>query len=124
VLEDKLTCIGDIAMDRRIANMDDGSYVGTFAFYDALEQHARSRLWLPGHGEASAHVMQWNRELFEGIYRPCEQAVRDGLGLEDAKARVLKDPRVATRARDTKGFELNIGKYVSIAYLEAEAALF
>jgi glyoxylase-like metal-dependent hydrolase (beta-lactamase superfamily II) len=124
VLEDKLTCIGDIAMDRRIANMDDGSYVGTFAFYDALEQHARSRLWLPGHGEASAHVMQWNRELFEGIYRPCEQAVRDGLGLEDAKARVLKDPRVASRARDTKGFELNIGKYVSIAYLEAEAALF
>ena len=24
-------------MDRRIANMDDGSYVGTFSFYDALE---------------------------------------------------------------------------------------
>ena len=26
--------------------------------------------------------------------------------------------------KDTKGFELNIGKYVSLAYLEAEAAGF
>jgi hypothetical protein len=50
-------------------------------------------------------VLQWNRELFEGIYRPCEQAIKDGLPLEEAKALVLKDPRVASRARDTKGFE-------------------
>jgi len=46
------------------------------------------------------------------------------LPLEQAKALVLKDPRVATRAKDTKGFETNIGKYVSLAYLEAEAASF
>ena len=30
----------------------------------------------------------------------------------------------ASPARDTKGFEVNIGKYVSLAYLEAEAAGF
>jgi glyoxylase-like metal-dependent hydrolase (beta-lactamase superfamily II) len=124
VLEDKLTCVGDIAMDRRIANMDDGSYVGTFKTYDELEKNARSTIWLPGHGEPSADVLAWNREMFEGIYRPCEQAIKDGLGLEEAKLIVLKDPRVASRARDTKGFDSNIGKYVSLAYLEAEAAGF
>jgi glyoxylase-like metal-dependent hydrolase (beta-lactamase superfamily II) len=124
VVEDKLTCIGDLAMDRRIANMDDGSYVGTFKAYDALEKDVRSTIWLPGHGKPSATVLKWNRELFEGIYRPCEQAIKDGLPLEDAKAQVLKDPRVASRARDTAGFEANIGKYVSLAYLEAEAAGF
>jgi hypothetical protein len=103
--------------------MDDGSYRGTLKAYDTLEKTG-SKIWLPGHGEPSANVLQWNRELFEGIYRPCEQAIKDGLGLEAAKALVLKDPRVASRARDTKGFETNIGKYVSLAYLEAEAAGF
>ena len=123
VLEDKLMLVGDVAMDRRIANMDDGSYLGTLKAYDMLEKTG-STIWLPGHGEPGNKVLTWNRELFEGIYRPCEQAIKDGLGLEEAKVLVLKDPRVASRARDTKGFESNIGKYVSLAYLEAEAAGF
>lgn len=123
VLEDKLMLVGDVAMDRRIANMDDGSYLGTLKAYDTLEKTG-STIWLPGHGEPSANVLKWNREMFEGIYRPCEQAIKDGLPLEEAKLLVLKDPRVASRARDTKGFESNIGKYVSLAYLEAEAAGF
>ena len=123
VLEDKVMLIGDVAMDRRIANMDDGSYLGTLKAYDTLEKTGSS-IWLPGHGEPGAGVLQWNREMFEGIYRPCEQAVKAGLPIEQAKAMVLKDPRVASRARDTKGFETNIGKYVSLAYLEAEAASF
>jgi glyoxylase-like metal-dependent hydrolase (beta-lactamase superfamily II) len=124
VVEDKLTCIGDMAMDRRIANMDDGSYLGSLKAYDALEKNAASTIWLPGHGQPSGQVLQWNRELFEGIYRPCEQAVKDGLPIEAAKAMVLKDERVVSRAKDTKGFDINIGKYVSLAYLEAEAAGF
>ena len=124
VVTDKLTCIGDVAMDRRIANMDDGSYLGTFKAYDALEKNAASAIWLPGHGEPGTNVLKWNREMFEGIYRPCEQAVKDGLPMEAAKAQVLKDPRVAGKAKDTKGFDTNIGKYVSLAYLEAEAAGF
>jgi glyoxylase-like metal-dependent hydrolase (beta-lactamase superfamily II) len=124
VVEDQLTCVGDVAMDRRIANMDDGSYLGTFKAYDLLEKNAASRIWLPGHGEPGPGVLKWNRELFAGIYEPCEQAVRDGLPLEEAKALVLKDSRVTRRARETMGFEANIGKYVSLAYLEAEAAVF
>lgn len=123
VLEDKLVLVGDVAMDRRIANMDDGSYLGTLKAYEGLEKTG-ANLWLPGHGKASAQVLQWNRELFEGIYRPCEQAIKDGLGLEEAKKLVLKDSRVASRSLDTKGFDSNIGKYVSLAYLEAEAAGF
>jgi glyoxylase-like metal-dependent hydrolase (beta-lactamase superfamily II) len=123
VVEDKLMLVGDVAMDRRIANMDDGSYLGTLQAYETLEKTGCT-IWLPGHGEPGAQVLHWNRELFEGIYRPCEQAIKDGLPLDTAKAQVLKDPRVASRAKDTKGFESNIGKYVSLAYLEAEAAGF
>lgn len=124
VVEDGVTMVGDIAMNRRIANMDDGSYVGTFKAYDALEKNTRTKMWVPAHGRPSEQLLAWNRELFEGIYQPCVQAVKDGLPLDAAKARVLKDPRVASRARETQGFEANIGKYVSLAYLEAEAAAF
>lgn len=124
VVGDKLTCVGDIAMDRRIANMDDGSYVGTLKAYEQLEKNAPATIWLPGHGQPGAGVLAWNRELFAGIYESCVKAVEAGQPMEEAKALVLKDPRVASRARDTKGFDTNIGKYVSLAYLEAEAAAF
>ncbi|AXS81578.1 MBL fold metallo-hydrolase [Dechloromonas sp. HYN0024] len=124
VVEDGVTLVGDIAMNQRIANMDDGSYLGTFKAYDALEKSTRTKIWLPAHGVPAANVLAWNRALFEGIYYPCEQAIKDGLPLEEAKTLVLKDKRVASQAKNTKGFEANIGKYVSIAYLEAEAAGF
>lgn len=124
VVEDALTHVGDVAMDRRIANMDDGSYVGTFHFYDELERNAPSRIWVPGHGHASGEVLAWNRELFEGIYENCLHAVEEMAGMEEARERVLQDPRVAGKAAETAGFEGNIGKYVSLAYLEAERAAF
>lgn len=97
VLEDRLTCVGNVAMDRRIANLDDGSYLGTFKAYAELERNAASRLWLPGHGQPGAELLGWNRALFEGIYRPCEQAIKDGQGMDEAKAIVLRDPRVTSQ---------------------------
>ena len=124
VVEDRVTHVGDVAMHRRIANMDDGSYVGTFRTFDALEADTRTRVWIPGHGDAGADLLRENRELFEGIYRPCEQAVKDGVPMEQAKALVLADPRVRKYAATTQGFESNIGKYTSLAYLEAEKEAF
>ncbi|MDD2884767.1 MAG: MBL fold metallo-hydrolase [Dechloromonas sp.] len=124
VVEDKLTCIGDVAMDRRIANMDDGSYAGSLKAYDALEKNAASTIWLPGHGHPGAGVLAWNRGLFQGIYESCLKAIEAGEAMAAAKVRVLADERVRSRAKDTKGFDNNIGKYVSLAYLEAEAAAF
>lgn len=124
VVEDRLTHVGDVAMDRRIANMDDGSYVGTFHFMDELERNTASRIWVPGHGHAGPEVLAWNRELFQGIYENCLRAVEDMQGMDVARDMVLNDPRVAGKAGDTLGFDSNIGKYVSLAYLEAEREAF
>jgi glyoxylase-like metal-dependent hydrolase (beta-lactamase superfamily II) len=124
VVEDRLTHVGDVAMDRRIANMDDGSYPGTFSYLDALEKEAKSQIWLPGHGRPGSTVLAWQRDLFEGIYEPCVAAVQAGEPESVARKRVLEDPRVATKAAHTQGFESNIGKYISLAYLEAERAHF
>ncbi|MGQ9371032.1 MBL fold metallo-hydrolase [Azospirillum sp. ST 5-10] len=124
VVEDRVMCVGDVLMDRRIANMDDGSYVGTFETMDALRANSDTEVWLPGHGVPGPGVLAWQRALFEGIYETCAAAVAAGRSMEEAKAAVLADPRVASRAAETKGWDGNIGKYVSLAYLEAEQANF
>jgi glyoxylase-like metal-dependent hydrolase (beta-lactamase superfamily II) len=124
VVEDKVTHVGDIAMANRIANIDDGSYPGTFKYYDALMKAAGDQVWLPGHGQPGKDILQTYGTFLKGIWEPCLQAVKDGKSEGEAKALVLKDPRVASRAATMQGFDSNIGKYTSLAYLEAEKEAF
>jgi glyoxylase-like metal-dependent hydrolase (beta-lactamase superfamily II) len=124
VVQDKLTAVGDIAMANRIANMDEGSYVGTFKYYQTLMAATGEQMWVPGHGLGSKDLLKNYGEFMAGIWEPCLKAVEDGKSEADAKAAVLKDPRVAARAKSMQGFDGNIGKYVSLAYLEAEKIAF
>jgi glyoxylase-like metal-dependent hydrolase (beta-lactamase superfamily II) len=124
VVEDKVTAVGDIAMTNRIANIDDGSYPGTFKFYAALKAAAGDQLWVPGHGEARRDLLATYGAFLAGIWEPCLQAVKDGKTEGEARAMVMKDPRVASRAATMQGFDSNIGKYISLAYLEAEKEAF
>lgn len=125
IVEDQIVHVGDVAMDRRIAFMEDGSYLGTFKTFDELQKlQPKTKIWLPGHGNPGADVLKNNRELFEGIYFSCVDAVKKGKPLEQAKIMVLSDPRVKKWAGQTKGFEENIGNYTILAYTEAEQANF
>jgi glyoxylase-like metal-dependent hydrolase (beta-lactamase superfamily II) len=124
VVQDKLTAVGDIAMANRIANMDEGSYSGTFKYYQALMAATGEQLWVPGHGQGSKDLLKTYGEFMAGIWEPCLQAVKDGKSESDARSMVLKDVRVTSRAKTMQGFEGNIGKYISLAYLEAEKEAF
>lgn len=124
VIEDGVTCVGDVLMDHRIANMDDGSFKGTLDTLDRLTAATKTTVWLPAHGDAGVAVLKWHRDLFEGIWESCVRAVEEGIPLDGALAFALSDPRVSSQAAVTGGWERNIGKYVSIAYLEAEQAQF
>ena len=124
VVQDKVTAVGDIAMTNRIANMDEGSYPGTFKYYKSLEAATGQQLWVPGHGQARPDLLKTYGEFMAGIWEPCLKAVEDGKTEAEARAAVIKDPRVAARAKSMQGFDGNIGKYVSLAYLEAEKVAF
>lgn len=124
VVQDKLTYVADIAMENRIANMDDGSYPGTFKYYEELKKAAGDQLWVPGHGRGSKDLLDTYGTFMKGIWEPCMQAVKQGIPLSGAKPLVMKDPRVASRAKTMDGFDSNIGKYTSLAYLEAEKEAF
>jgi glyoxylase-like metal-dependent hydrolase (beta-lactamase superfamily II) len=124
VVQDNVTAVGDIAMANRIANIDDGSYPGTFKYFKDLAAAAGGQLWLPGHGEARHDLLETYGKFLSGIWEPCLQAIKDGKTEAQAKAMVLADPRVASRAKTMLGFDSNIGKYTSLAYLEAEKEAF
>ena len=111
-------------MENRIANMDDGSYPGTFKYYDAIVKAAGDQLWVPGHGRGSKTLLKEYGEFMAGIWEPCLKAVEDAQPFEVARSAVMKDPRVASRVATMQGFESNIGKYISLAYLEAEKVAF
>jgi glyoxylase-like metal-dependent hydrolase (beta-lactamase superfamily II) len=124
VVQDKVTMVGDIAMTNRIANMDDGSYLGTFKYYEALTQAVGEQLWVPGHGHARKDLLRTYGSFLSGIWDNALQAVKDGKSEAEAKAMVLRDPRVLVRAKAMEGFDNSIGKYISLAYLEAEKEAF
>jgi glyoxylase-like metal-dependent hydrolase (beta-lactamase superfamily II) len=124
IVQDKVTAVGDIAMTNRIANMDEGSYPGTFKYYKALQDAAGEQLWVPGHGQARKDLLKTYGDFMAGIWEPSLKAVEDGKSEAEARAAVMKDPRVASRAKTMDGFDSNIGKYISLAYLEAEKIAF
>jgi glyoxylase-like metal-dependent hydrolase (beta-lactamase superfamily II) len=124
VLQERVTHVGDIAMTNRIANFDDGSYLGTFKYYQALQSDTGEQLWVPGHGDSRRDLLQTYETFLKGIWEPCLQAVKEDKSEVDAKAMVMKDARVQARAASMQGFEGNIGKYISLAYLEAEKEAF
>jgi glyoxylase-like metal-dependent hydrolase (beta-lactamase superfamily II) len=124
IVQDKVTAVGDIAMTNRIANMDEGSYPGTFKYYKALMAATGEQLWVPGHGRARQDLLKTYGDFMAGIWEPSLKAVEDGKSEAEARAAVMKDIRVASRAKTMDGFEGNIGKYISLAYLEAEKIAF
>ena len=85
---------------------------------------AGDQLWLPGHGQPARDLLARYTRFLAGIWEPCLQAVKDNQTEAQARALVLADPRVAERAATMQGFANNIGKYISLAYLEAEKEAF
>ena len=124
VVDEGLTHVGDIAMANRIANMDDGSYPGTFDTYAKLQAATGPQRWVPGHGLASTDLLARYETFLQGIWQPCLQAVEQSQSMAQARALVLVDPRVAPHVKTMQGFANNIGKYISLAYLEAEKLAF
>ena len=104
MVEDKLTCVGDLAMDRRIANMDDGSYLGTLKAYASLSNARPAASGCPVMASRAPVCCNGTGNCSRGSTVHANRRSRDGLPLEEAKALVLRDPRVASRARETKGF--------------------
>lgn len=123
VVEEKIVFVGDMAM-RRVANMADGSYVGSIK---AMEELAKMdiKTFIPGHGlHDDVSLITEQKQFFEAIYNTVAEYYDDGLSDFEIKPKIEADPFMQSVGSKWPGYESTLGRFISVAYQEFEANLF
>ncbi len=121
VPEEDLVFTGDNANNGRIVRMDDGSFTGNIEALDVALSLNR-KVYVPGHGKTAG------KELVQA-YRRYLATLRDTVshyfeeGLSDFEIKDKAGARLGEYA-DWVGFDTELGRHVSLAYLEVEAEAF
>ena len=113
--------LGDNAGHGRILRLEGGSFPGNI---EALEHALASdaKVFVPGHGTSGGReVAERYRDYLQTLYSTVEQGVEDGLA--DFEIRPLLMPKLEPWSQ-WAGFDIELGKHINGAYLEAEAAAF
>ncbi|MEW6692549.1 MAG: hypothetical protein AB1340_06920 [Pseudomonadota bacterium] len=107
-------------MDHRIAGMDEneGSFASAVKVMDKIRQTMGDRYFLLGHGNHGHARLAEQAELYSIIWN----GVNEGLSV--AKAKIMANPCMQGYGKTTPLDENSLGRWVSFAYLEAEAASF
>lgn len=119
--DEKVFFTGDIVNNGAVRRMDDGSFKGNIAAIDrALTSTAQH--FVPGHGApGNASLPKEYRDYFSTLYATVQQQYAEGKNDSDMKAKVV----AALAAYHTwNGFDIEIGRQVSLAYLEVERDAF
>ncbi len=123
VVEDKVAFMGDTAM-RRVANMADGSFVGTI---DAMKkaQALNCDHYIVGHGvHDNVKVCQDMQAFCEAIYNNAEEYYEEGLSDFEMKPKIMADPFMKNVASQWPGYDKTLGVFISLAVAEVEENLF
>lgn len=122
VPEKELLFLGDNANNRRIVRMDDGSFAGTVAALEKVKQDVAAKVLVPGHGRTGGwEIVDANRNYMATLYSAVEYLFEEGLSDFEMKPQISE--RLAA-FKDWAGFEDELGKHISLAYLQAEEAAF
>ncbi len=121
VPEEDLIFTGDNANNGRIVRMDDGSFAGNVKALDrALELNRK--VYVPGHGRTGGkEVVQAYRRYLATLHEAVSHFFEEGLS--DFEIKDKAGARLGEYA-DWVGFESELGRHVSLAYLEIEAEAF
>lgn len=122
VPERSLLFLGDNACNERIVRMDDGSFSGSIEALDDIRRRVQADVLVPGHGRTGGwEIVERYRGYLSGLYETVSALYDEGLSDYE-----MKD-QVADRLADYqnwKGYDEELGRHISLAYLEAEAAAF
>ena len=121
VPEEDLVFTGDNANNGRIVRLDDGSFPGNVkALERALELNRK--VYVPGHGNTGGkELVQAYRRYLTILHETVSHYFEEGLS--DFEIKDKAGARLGEFA-DWVGFESELGRHVSLAYLEVEAEAF
>ena len=121
VKERAVMFLGDNAGHGRILRLEGGSFPGNI---EALENALASgaSVFVPGHGPSGGkEVAERYRDYLHTLYTAAQEGVEEGLS--DFEIRPLVMPKLEPWQK-WAGFDVELGKHINGAFLEAEAAAF
>jgi glyoxylase-like metal-dependent hydrolase (beta-lactamase superfamily II) len=121
VTADKTVYVADMLMVGRVANMDDGSYVGSIEGIKKLKTDTQATNYVQGHYKFGPQQADVYLAFLEAIYNNAVAYQKEGLTAAEMKDKIIAKMK---QYRDWKGFDALIGRYIAIAYTEAEVASF
>ena len=121
IVESSVTFLGDNAVNERLPRLDDGDIQGNIqACTKILETN--SSVYIPGHGRSGdKSVPEGFRTYLKTLYSTVKRYYEEGLSDFEMK------PQVAEALKDYagwSGFQEELGKHISLAYLQIEEAEF
>jgi len=116
IVEDNVFLFGDILRVRNIGPFM-ASFKGNLAALDIGEK-AHAKIYVPGHGPGGGKgiIDQYRRFLIE-LKADVKKYMDQGLSDFEMKAKVIK---ALASSQNWSGFDENIGRLISLAYLEVE----
>ncbi|MBT3048426.1 MAG: MBL fold metallo-hydrolase [Candidatus Thiodiazotropha sp.] len=119
--QQKVLFLGDNVMNRRMGRMDHGTFGGNIAAIErALATPAE--IFVPGHGKTGGREVP---EIYLGYLTQLKGAVvrhyEEGLSDFEMNPLII---RSLSQFHDWVDFQRNVGRHISLAYLEVEAELF
>ena len=122
VSEKDVLFLADNANNRRIVRMDDGSFSGSVAALEEAREQISAKVLIPGHGLTGGwEIVDAYRDYLAVLYETVTELYEEGVSDFEMKPRMIER---LSAFKDWPGFEEELGKHISLAYLEAEAAAF
>jgi len=122
VPEEKLLFTGDNANNGRIVRMDDGGFIGNIEALDLALSVEGVEVVVPGHGPTGdADLIKAYQAYLQTLYDKVFVLFDEGMSDFEMKDQVHA---VLGPYHAWAGYDTELGKHISLAYLQAEAAAF
>ncbi len=117
----KLLFLGDNVMQNRLGQMDSATFSGNIAAID-MALATQAEIFVPGHGRTGGReVPETYRDYLSRLKQLVAGYFEQGLSDFEMKPRVIEG---MGDFRDWVDFERNVGRHISLVYLEVESELF
>lgn len=121
VMEDGVLFLGDNAVAEFTARMDDGNFKGNIAAAEAALK-TNAKIFVPGHGKSGGReVVENYRTYLKTLHATVKKYFDQGTSDFDMKDKVIDDLKPYQK---WAMFDAEIGRLISLAYLQIEADAF